>query len=394
MVFLEGLIKWLGSMLLCIFLGIFTRIAWAQDQSALAALTGKDLAQLTGWDAYGLDVGGWATSGFTYNPSHPGDRSNGTVQFNNRANEFHLYQLGLFVEKPIERGTQNWQLGGRFEFMFGTDTPNTQATGHWDSKLISQKDLRLYDVALPQTYVEIYAPLGNGVSTKIGHFYSIIGYESVPSSPNLFVSHSYSMKSSPFTTTGVLASYPVNDILTVQAGAVTGPDNLDQYAGAWSYLGGFSLENQAHSRGFTFNVIDGDTDDTSPSHLTYYYSALHQDLTTQLHYVLQHDRGTQQNARPGQDAEWYSLVNYLTYDINPKWNAGLRAEWFRDNNGTRFAVDPGSYYAISAAANWKPSAWLTLRPELRYDWAQGVKPFDVATRNNQLLVSMDFVVRF
>lgn len=119
--FFEGLIKRPGFILSCIFLSISTRTAWAQDQSALTVLTGKDLTQLTGLGAYGLDVGGWATSGFTYNPSHPGDRSNGTVQFNDRANEFHLYQLGLFVEKPIQRGTQNWQLGGRFEFMFGTD---------------------------------------------------------------------------------------------------------------------------------------------------------------------------------------------------------------------------------------------------------------------------------
>ena len=390
----ERLHRRLGLFLLCTFFGNSPLVAWAHEPSALRALTGKDLNQLTGLAAYGFNVGGWATPGFTYNPSHPVDRSNGTVQFNNRANEFQLYQLGLFLEKPLQRGMQNWQLGGRFEFMFGTDTPNYQATGHWDEHLISENNLRFYDIALPQAYVEIYAPFGNGISTKIGHFYSIIGYESVPSPPNFFVSHSYSMKSSPFTFSGVLTSYQVNDTLTVQAGAVTGPDNLDKHAGAWSFTGGFSLENQAHSRGFTFAILDGNVDDTFPSHLTYYYSVLHQDLTSNLHYVLEHDLGRQQNTRAGQNAEWYSLVQYLTYDLNPKWSAGLRAEWFRDNNGTRFAVHPGSYYDISAAANWKPSTWLTIRPELRYDWAAGPTPFDVGTHNNQLLLAIDAVLRF
>ncbi|HEY8094655.1 MAG TPA: outer membrane beta-barrel protein, partial [Methylobacter sp.] len=97
---------------------------------------------------------------------------------------------------------------------------------------------------------------------------------------------------------------------------------------------------------------------------------------------------------PGQHAEWYSLVHYLTYDLNQEWSAGLRAEWFHDDDGTRFSVVPGSYYDISAGANWKPRAWLTIRPELRYDWADGPKPFNVETRNNQLLLSLDAVIRF
>ena len=364
------------------------------DPGAIKTLTGQDLNQITGLDEYGFNMGGWLTPGFTYNPSNPSDRSNGPVQFNNRANELQLYQLGLFLEKPLRREMQTWQVGGRFEFMFGTDTPNYQATGNWDVNLISKNDLRFYDIALPQAYIEIYTPLGNGISTKIGHFYSIIGYESVPSPLNFFVSHSYSMKSSPFTFSGVLTSYQVNNNFSVQAGAVTGPDNLNQHAGAWSFTGGFSLENQQHSRGVTFGILDGNIDDTLPSHLTYYYSVLHQNITENLHFVLEHDFGSQQNAKASQNAKWYSLVNYLMYDFTPKWSAGLRTEWFRDDNGTRFSTEPGSYYDISIAANWKAKSWLTIRPELRNDWAVGTQPFDSQTRSNQLLLAIDAVLRF
>lgn len=363
-------------------------------KNLIETVIGKDLNQTKFLTQHNLMVGGWLASGYTYNPLHPKDRSNGPVQFNNRANEFNVHQLGLYVEKSVDHNIQQWQLGGRFEFMFGTDTPNTQATGHWDSHLINPSDLRVYDIALPQVYLELFAPIGKGLSAKFGHFYSILGYESVPSPPNLFVSHSYSMKSSPFTMTGVLLGYPVNNNLTLQGGAVTGPDNLDQHAGAWSFIGGFTLEKQDHSRGVTFSILDGDVDDTLPSHLTYYYAMLHQDLTANLHYVFQHDYGQQQNARPRQQVDWYSLVNYLTYDIANEWSAGLRVEWFRDDDGTRFSIQPGSYYAISAAINWKPNAWLTVRPELRYDWSDGLKPFDVGSRKDQLLLSVDTVIRF
>jgi hypothetical protein len=373
------------------FLSTLSQSVLAEESGLVNTLTGSQWHNLKSYD---LNVGGWASFGYTFNPSRPLDRSNGSVQFNNRANEFHLHQLGLFIEKQIDRSNQKWQIGGRFEFMFGTDTPNTQASGHWDNNLVDSNSIRFYDIALPQAYLEIFAPYGKGVGAKLGHFYSIIGYESVPSPPNLFVSHSYSMKSSPFTMTGVLTSYPVNDLLTVQLGAVTGADNLDQYAGAWSFLGGFNLSNLSHTRDLTFSILDGDIDDTQPSHLTYGYVMFHQAFAEQWHFILQHDYGFQQNARDGQNAEWYSLVNYLSYDISPKWTAGLRTEWFHDDDGTRFASLPGSYYALSATINWKPSAWLTLRPEIRYDWASGLTPFKDETRDHQLLLAIDAVVRF
>jgi hypothetical protein len=366
----------------------------AQNQGMVNTWTGQDLSQLSGLDKFDLTVSGWADMGYTFNPAKPADRSNGPVQFNNRANEFNLYQLGLAIEKAVDKNLKEWQMGGRFEFMFGTDTPNTQATGHWDSHLISSADLRNYDLAFPQAYLEVLWPFGNGMTTKVGHFYSIIGYESVAAPNNQFVSHSYSMKSSPFTMSGLLNSYAVNDWLTIQAGAVTGPDNLDQHAGAWSFLGGLSLTNLEHSRDFTFSVLNGNVDDTQPSQLLYYYAMFHQALGKQWHFVLQHDYGHQQKVRNNHDAKWYSIVNYLSYEFNPDWTAGLRSEWFRDNDGTRFNSAPGSYYAASAMVNWKTLTWLTLRSEIRYDWASGLKPFQNQTRQDQLLIAVDMVLRF
>ncbi|WP_054775035.1 porin, partial [Methylogaea oryzae] len=337
-------------------------------QGLLESLTGKDAAAWTGLDRFGLNAGGWAAAGFTYNSDSPASHNNGPVSFNYRSNEFHLYQLNLFVERQTQKG-DDWDFGGRMDVMFGTDTPYTQATGHWDMGLIDKRDLRLYDLALPQAYVEVYTPWGNGVTTKIGHFYSIIGYESVPSWPNFFMSHTYSMKSSPFTTTGFLSSYAVNDNVSVQTGAVTGPDNFDRKLGAWSYLGGASWNSDDKATGFSFSILNGPTDDTRSSNLSYYTAVFHQDFGTKLHYVLQHDRGFQHAAIGKQDAEWYSVVHYLTYDVADTWGVGLRGEWFRDDDGVRYTDGAASYFALTGGVNWKPTGWLMLRPEVRYDWA-------------------------
>lgn len=134
-----------------------------------------------------LSVGGWASAGANFNPDHPDDRSNAPVSFNYRANEFNLEQLNLFVDRQVLTNADKWDVGGRFDVMFGLDTPYTQATGHWDQHLIDDNDLRLYKMALPQLYAEVYAPIANGISAKFGRFYSIIGYESVSSPANFFL---------------------------------------------------------------------------------------------------------------------------------------------------------------------------------------------------------------
>lgn len=67
---------------------------------------------------------------------------------------------------------------------------------------------------MPQAYAEV----GNQTfSVKVGHFYTIIGYEGVPSINNFFYSKSYAYQfAGPFTHWGGLATWHVNDRVTLQ----------------------------------------------------------------------------------------------------------------------------------------------------------------------------------
>ncbi|WP_374090639.1 porin [Methylomicrobium lacus] len=360
-------------------------------------LSDGTLSEDLGIDEFGIDAGGWLTVGINHNFAEPEDRLNSPVSFNDRTDELHLHQLNLFFERSVDLKSGRFDWGGRFDAMFGTDTPYTQATGHWDDNLIDQKDLRFYDVALPQAYLEVGLPWGNGLSAKIGHFYSIIGYESVPSPPNFFYSHSYSMKSSPFTHTGALLSYALRDDLTLYSGAVTGADNFDRHFGAWSFLGGFNWTADDGESGLSFSVLNGDASDTFEDNRTYFTAIWRQLIGQKWHYVLQHDRGWQDQAfGPGSaSADWYSLVQYLSYDVADSLGAGIRAEWFRDQNGSRYNAGEAGYYAVTLGLNWKPLSFLTLRPELRYDWADSATPaYARGSRDNQLLIGADAVVEF
>lgn len=363
-----------------------------EGNGEIKEVTDKDNSNWNTSQLYGITLGGWASSGIYYNADNPSNHSNGPVSMTDRSGEVELYQLDLFIEKILHKSS-NWEIGGRFDYMFGTDTRYTQASGHWDSNLLNKSNY--YNMAMPQAYTEIYAPIGNGVTAKVGHFYTILGYESVPSGNNFFSSHSYSFKSSPFTTTGVLFNYAIDEQWDLHFGAVTGADNFARDLGAWSQMSGLNWNNINTGTTASFSIMSGDVYTYQSSQLIYYSAILKQTLGNWT-YVLQNDLGTQENALgQNQNAGWYSLVQYLTYQAMDHLGLGLRGEWFRDSNGFRYDNGPASYYEMTAGVNWEPRKWLMVRPEVRYDWSQAqTDPFDNGQRANQFLLGVDMVVQF
>ncbi len=370
-------------------------------EGMVESLTGTNINDARLFKDLGIEVGGWGDAGITYS-SHNGDHgSNAPISFNDRNNEFQLNQLNLFIERAIDTDSQEWQIGGRVDFLFGTDANKTQATG-FDNQILGStgnKTFNQYDVAFPQAYAEIYAPIGNGLTAKVGHFYTIIGYEVVTAPDNFFYSHAYTMLyGEPFTQSGALLTYQVNDNLSVSGGAVTGWDNFDKNGGDWSFLGGANWTSDDERTGVAVSLISGENGNDSINQNTTMYSiVLTHDINDSWHYVFQHDLGiTEDGAAPGDNADWFGINQYLTYDINDQFSAGLRAEWFSDSDG-RISGFGANYYAVSAGVNYSPIAWLKFRPEVRYDWADtngAGFAYDNGAENDQVAVSMDMIITF
>jgi len=383
--------------LLLLLYSHFASTVMAHDDSAFFALTGRDFSQSRLFKEHGINIDGWLSMGGTYLTRNPDNHSNAPITFNDRSGELQVNQLNMYLEKPVDMESKHWNFGGRVDLMFGTDSRFTQATG-LDNRWISDKDLRFYDLALPQSYLEIFAPFGNGLSAKIGHFYTILGEEVVTAPNNFFYSHAYTMQyGEPFTHTGALFSYALNENFTLNAGSVAGWDNFDENLANWNFLGGMSWTNDEATSAVSWSVISGDTDDVQAANRTVSSLVISHSFTDKLQYVLQHDFGFQeQAAATGQDAFWYGINQYLIYDITDSISAGLRGEWFRDANGTRVIADnPGHYFALTAGVNWKPKGWLTLRPEVRYDWGDAkINPYINQSKDHQLQFAMDMVIEF
>jgi hypothetical protein len=367
---------------------------------------------------HGITAGAWVNAGVTYNTNDPEDNFNGPVTFGDRSGEFQLNQLNVYLEKAIVSEGDKWDLGARFDVMFGSDAIFTQAYGAfsngggWDLNLLND---RFYNIAVPNAYLQVYAPFGNGLTIKAGHFYTPIGYEVVTAPDNFFYSHAYTMQyGEPFTHTGFQGNYTIDKNWAVMGGVVTGSEtggwdgNFSDQLGNWSGLMGATWTSNDEGTSLNVSGTYGSTSETNSAAWSMYSVVFQHNITDKAHLVLQHDHGfADGNARLGTtDAEWYGVNSHLYYDIKDDLKIGIRGEWFRDHNNARVfsparAVGvvntPGgvSYYEVTAGVTWKPKTWLSLRPNIRYDWTgDSIKAFDAGNRDDQLLFSTDVTVIF
>jgi len=335
----------------------------------------------------------WLSQGFTWNPDSPANRFNLPVTFNDRSNEYQMNQFyAAFGREACTNGC-DWDAGGRVDLMYGTDYYYTTALGletnaeggqRWNSSHGPRDggNAALYGLAMPQLYAEFSAPVAYGLNFKAGHFYSILGYESVMAPDNFFYSHSYAFQyGEPKTFTGLLGDLQMSPCWDVQAGITRGWDAWDDPNDDYSFLGGIGWTSRNRRTNVRLAVTSGPTEDDDQDNLTAYSLVLSHRVTHCVTYALEHNFGTEQNAAIENDqlvdADWYGLAQYLTCRVNQETEVGARFEWFHDSQNARVLALPldGSeghdYYELTLGANHRPcfcDRWL-FRTEMRWDWS-------------------------
>ncbi|MCC9604621.1 porin [Blastopirellula sp. JC732] len=362
----------------------------------------------------------WISQGYTANFDHPASNFNTPLTFNDRADEYQMNQLYLAMGKEVDAESCCWSLGGRVDLLYGSDYFFTMANGlelHTDGSRKWNGDgprdggnAALYGLAMPQLYGEVYAPIGNGLRVKFGHFYTIIGYESVMAPQNFFYSHAYTMQyGEPFTHTGVLGSYTFGQHFTVHAGITNGWDNFDNLNGQCSALIGAQYANDVSSLSYSF--INGKEDINGLNNRFLQSIVYTRKLGQRWTYVFQSDLGIEDDGKLDESfnpdtAFWYGINQYLYLKYTDTVDLGVRLEWFRDEDNARVIAIPieafskgGNYYELTLGANWRPCDFINVRPELRYDWsnvdllgAQG--PYDDFMKKQMWTASFDVIFKF
>jgi len=338
-------------------------------------------------DHNGWSAGGWVQMGYHTAP---------LLNFNSRPDEIQLHQAWLYAEKAIDTSA-GFDIGGRIDYLYGTDGPDTQVFGTdrgWDSGWDHGTD---YGHAIPQAYFE--AGYGD-LSVKVGHFFTIIGWEVVGAPDNYFYSHAYTMyNSEPFTHTGALAKYAVDDATTVWGGYVLGWD------------GGFDDNGDAFLGGISRSL----TDDVTLTYATtmgrfaearfqgvekgYMHSIVADvSLTDRLQYIFQQDYLDTEDGADVRARNTVGINQYLIYSLSDCWSVGSRFEWWsvsKDSVGLLGAGGAGQdgradIYDLTVGLNYRPHANLVIRPEVRYDWVRGVSSNDL---DNLVAADPDNVTR-
>ena len=311
----------------------------------------------------GINIGGWSQTGYH-------SRNNGL--FNNHRGDLNIHQMWFYAEKVAD-GSNGLDWGFRGDLMYGVDAADTQAfgnnAGEWDFQ--NGFDHGIYGWAMPQLYGEIAS---GKWSVKIGHFYTIVGYEVVTAPDNFFYSHAYTMNNSePFTHTGALVTYDAGNDVTVYGGWTAGWDTgFDQFGSGSNFIGGVSVPVGGDAT-FTYITTIGDFGRRGEGYS--HSMVLDMKMTEKLNWVVQSDLV---NTNGGADHQ-YGLNQYLLYSVSDCFGLGMRAEWWKNGNN--------SQYEITWGVNYKPYSNFIIRPEIRHDWNPG-------NANNFTTFGTDFIFTF
>ncbi|RPI89080.1 MAG: hypothetical protein EHM42_03650 [Planctomycetaceae bacterium] len=360
-------------------------------------------------------VSGWLDYGFVVNTSGPRSGFNGpynSVDYNSL-----MFNQGYFILDAGLPEDGSWGLGARADILLGHDYLLAQSVGlelrpDGSSRWNSGED---FGIAIPQLYGVIG---GEELQLKVGHFYTVVGYEGVPAVNNFFYSKAYSYQfAGPFTHWGGIATWNATGNLSFDVGLVNQWNTLDRSTDHLNVLTRAKYTSDNQDWWTSFAIISG-SEFTNVAGLpgiasnyanrTRYSGIYSQSLgeECQWEYVFHHWLGFQdQGAVDNGTAWWYGIDQYLFYTMSEQWKVGGRFEWFRDQDGTRVGLNrpsnpnkppfAGNFYSLSGGVNYTPYPNFIIRPELRYDWFDGTaNPYDDGQKEHQFLLGIDMITRF
>jgi len=408
------------------FVGAFAIAAHAADLGGLPA--GMQMAAppapVDWWSTVKFDA--MVEGGFAGNPAGPPNPPGNFGQlFTDKANMFLMNQLLLTAHRDVDE-TKNYDVGFKFQFMYGTDARYTRYLGEFPNAVDG-----LYAPAIQEAWIDFKTPwLGKGgTDFKVGQFVTPLGVEVIDPRGNFFYSHSYLFNFGlPLENTGVLAVTHVSDTLDLYGGVDTGVNTTfgsgGDPTGTASFNAGFGLNKLLNGK-LTILALThiGPSDPTDNSALRYLSDAFATykfndklTWTTELNYAFDSISGGQ----PG-----WGIVEYLTYAYNDWLSFGMRGEYWDDINGFWVAAYKGgngfydfqltanpndlasptlktAYSELTWGANIKPFSksskkWLAstlVRPEIRWDHSFSADAYNDFKDDNQVTLATDFVITF
>jgi hypothetical protein len=257
-----------------------------------------------------------------------------------------------------------------------------------------------------QAYGQVGIPIGTGLTLEAGKFLSLLGYEKIDPTQNMFYTHSYAFGyGKPFTMTGILGAYTFADESggnsTTLTGGISRGWNQSTYDNNGDIDGVFQLKTSTQNLDMTINLMFG------PEGVLPYGPADHAHWWFVPEGIIAFKASDQltiagdflYGSAPDL-TQWFSAAGYVQYKFDPHVSLGTRVEYYHDGRGITTGVGGTdiNYFEVTAGTTITPlpdSPYLgtfNIRPELRFDLADQ-RAFDFS-KKSELTFAIDMYYRF
>src|SRR6266480_2754900 len=317
----------------------------------------------------GFKLTGYAAGSYSYSGRSDGGTTIVGRLYDRLQNRFMLNALAVVLDKPYDPA--KFSAGFHTEVLVGQDATVIQSNGFFS--LGTPADV-------PHLYVTLNVPTasGNGLQFKVGRIPTLMGLEVIETvaNPNWSEGNQFVYVEN-FTGTGLSAETKFNNYVDLQVRVINGWDQVSDNNSHKSLMGRVGLYPDA----LTSLGIVGYWGPEEPGNNTanrYGVDGLFWRKLGKTQVWVQGDYGREQaNAAlpdPTQDAKWWALGAWVTYDFSPTVGLALRGDYVNDENGARtnlamgFPTNTGQKFGSGTATlNIKTWPSAVLRPELRYD---------------------------
>jgi hypothetical protein len=365
-----------------------------------------------------IKVYGWINPGISVSTSN---KSNIPESYAIVPNRLELDQGVLRIERlPDTVQTDHADWGFRLTPMYGIDYRWTTSQGWFSGQLLNHNYLYGFDPV--EAYALLYIPhVAKGMVIKAGRYISPPDIEAQLAPDNYLFTHSLMFTVDCYTQTGINADVKLNDQWSVMAGIHAGDDialwNVAAHPTGMFMVRWVSKSNNdsiyAGIDSINNGNFKGGHDNLQQSNVTWTHRFNETGTfltTTEAYYIYQFHALVGGTVNNGPGRSWFEgvgpgalipgnapaigVVNYTEWKFSKKDFLSVRPiDYMVDVKGERTGF-ASTYSSWTVGVTHRFSELISIRPEVRYEYAFSARPWDNGTRSGQLMFAIDSIIRF